>query len=238
MPSRTDLSHEDGIFQATATDTLAAMIKLIVVEDDPQMRARFERAFTAVPDILIQGLCATAATAMALLSVSHPDVLLVDLGLPDGNGIDVIRRAHDLYPECDIMVVTVFGDQHNVLASIEAGATGYLLKDSPSEDYVARVLELRNGGSPISPIIARQLLHKFHVRATAQPPVSSPLAERETEVLRLLAKGFSYQEIADLLHVSPHTIATYIKRLYQKLQVHSRGEAVFEAQRMGLLDHL
>jgi DNA-binding NarL/FixJ family response regulator len=125
-----------------------------------------------------------------------------------------------------------------VLASIEAGATGYILKDSMPEEFVGFIRQLRAGGSPISPVIARQLLKRF------KPPALAPqsgqaeeaaLSARESEVLCFIAKGFSFGEIARLLGVSPHTVTTHVKKIYQKLAVHSRGEAVYEASRMGLV---
>ena len=212
-------------------------VSLIVVEDDPRMRDRLQASFEASDAITVMAWAATAAQGISAVEAQTPDVLLVDLGLPDASGITVIERAHKLHPACDIMVVTVFGDQRNVLASIEAGATGYLLKDDSDTDYVASILDLRAGGSPITPIIARQLLQRLQPEAApeGQASATSILSPRENEVLNLLSRGFSYQEIARLLEVSPHTVGTYVKRLYEKLQVRSRGEAVFEAQRMGLL---
>lgn len=212
-------------------------VALIVVEDDPRMRERLDEAFVQSESVRVLAWAATAAQGIAALEAQAPDVLLVDLGLPDASGITVIARAHALYPDCDIMVVTVFGDQRNVLASIEAGATGYLLKDDSNTDYVGSILDLRAGGSPITPIIARQLLQRLQPPpgGTEEEDATSILSPRENEVLNLLSRGFSYQEIARLLEVSPHTVGTYVKRLYEKLQVRSRGEAVFEAQRMGLL---
>jgi len=162
----------------------------------------------------------------------------VDLGLPDVSGIEIIRETARRYPETDIMVVTVFGDEEHVLASIEAGATGYLLKDSLPEEFIDVIKELRAGGSPISPIIARQLLKKLRPASSpGQVPTSnlSELSARESEVLSFIAKGFSFAEIAKLLEISPHTVTTYVKKIYQKLAVHSRGEAVYEATRMGLI---
>jgi DNA-binding NarL/FixJ family response regulator len=167
------------------------------------------------------------------------DVALIDLGLPDGNGIDLIREIAATRPEADVMVVTVFGDEAHVLASIEAGATGYLLKRSLNDTLGATVRELRAGGSPISPVIARQLLHRFKkdTPAPSQPAVvdDGGLSEREREVLLFIAKGFTVGEIANMLHLSAHTVATHVKHIYRKLAVHSRTEAVFEAGRMGLL---
>jgi len=143
-------------------------------------------------------------------------------------------------------VITVFGDEQHVIASIEAGATGYILKDSLPEEFLSMISQLRAGGSPISPIIARQLLRRMQPAPlqtpgsspsapTAPPALDSALSMRESEVLGLIAKGFNFAEIARLLDVSPHTITAHVKKIYQKLAVHSRGEAVYEATRMGLL---
>ena len=139
------------------------------------------------------------------------------------------------------MVVTVFGDEAHVLASIEAGATGYLLKRSLNDTLGATVRELRAGGSPISPVIARQLLQRFKRNTPESPQPAATvvddggLSEREREVLLFIAKGFTVGEIANMLHLSAHTVATHVKHIYRKLAVHSRTEAVFEAGRMGLL---
>ncbi len=141
------------------------------------------------------------------------------------------------------MVISVFGDEEHVLASIEAGATGYILKDSLPDELIGLIAELRAGGSPISPVIARKLLKRFqrhesHAAAPteqAEDAAAQALTHRESEVLGLVAKGFSFAEIARLLAVSPHTITAHVKKIYQKLAVHSRGEAVYEAGKMGLL---
>jgi DNA-binding NarL/FixJ family response regulator len=137
------------------------------------------------------------------------------------------------------MVISVFGDDRHVIASIEAGAAGYILKDSLPDEFVALITQLRAGGSPISPLIARQLLrrfqHKEELVGVATDPQSAGLTHRESEVLALIAKGFNFGEIARLLIVSPHTITAHVKKIYQKLAVHSRGEAVYEASKMGLL---
>jgi DNA-binding NarL/FixJ family response regulator len=171
-----------------------------------------------------------------MLAGLRVDVLLVDLGLPDGSGIDLIREVHRSHLETEIMVVTVFGDEAHVMASIEAGATGYLLKRDLPRLLTATVLELRAGGSPISPVIARQLLNRF-----VKPPAAAPggedcgLSGREREVLTFIAKGFTVLEIAGMLGLSAHTVGTHVKRIYRKLAVHSRAEALYEAGRLGLL---
>jgi DNA-binding NarL/FixJ family response regulator len=141
------------------------------------------------------------------------------------------------HPETDIMVVSVFGDEEHVLASIEAGATGYLLKDSLPEEFIDVIEQLRAGGSPISPVIARQLLRRLRPVQPLEPDLSDcrRLSARESEILGLIAKGFTFAELARLLEISPHTVTTYVKKIYQKLAVHSRGEAVYEASRRGLI---
>jgi DNA-binding NarL/FixJ family response regulator len=135
-------------------------------------------------------------------------------------------------------VVTIFGDEAHVVAAIEAGALGYLLKDG-TPDYIAgSILDMLAGGSPISPPIARYLLKRFRSLETTPgtPPVRLPrLSEREREVLGLIVKGFSYAEIARLLGVSAHTVTTHVRSIYGKLEVHSRGEAVYEALQLGLV---
>ena len=136
------------------------------------------------------------------------------------------------------MVVTVFGDEEHVLASVEAGATGYLLKDSLPEEFIDVIDQLRAGGSPISPVIARRLLKRLRpTQPPLEPDVSDckRLSARESEILGLIAKGFTFSELAKLLEISPHTVTTYVKKIYQKLAVHSRGEAVYEASRRRLI---
>src|SRR5690606_8872833 len=157
-------------------------------------------------------------------------------------------------PQCDVLVVTMFGDEQHVVASIEAGATGYLLKDASSERVAAAIHELRAGGAPISPSIARRVLARFRIAAASPPaagaaapagpgrpphdgsvPAESPLTPRETEILRMVAKGLSFETVGEVIGISPHTVVTHVKKIYRKLAVHSRGEAVYEASQMGLL---
>lgn len=231
-----------------------AMIRVLLVEDEPGFAARFAQIVRSDAEFELIGIAPNCAAARAILEHTTPDILLADLGLPDGSGIDIIRETSQRYPQCDIMVVTVFGDEDHVLASIEAGAAGYVLKDSIPEEFLGLLRQLRAGGSPITPVIARKLLSRFKspapdsVAAASAPPgmtaaapaetskpVPNVLSPRETEVLTYIAKGFSFNEIAELLGMSAHTVTTHVKRIYQKLAVHSRGEAVYEATQMGLL---
>ena len=219
------------------------MTTVMVVEDDPVFLTRFCGIVASEPEFALLAAVGDLASARRMLARQAPDVLLTDLGLPDGSGIELIRETARAHPATDIMVISVFGDEEHVLASIEAGATGYILKDSLPEEFVGLIQQLRAGGSPISPVIARQLLKRFRpaaptpVASSAPAPASAEagLSARETEVLALIAKGFNFAEIARLLTVSPHTITAHVKKIYQKLAVHSRGEAVYEATKMGLV---
>jgi len=209
---------------------------ILVVEDEPEFLRAYCEAITREPDFRLAGAVSTLAAALALVEQSVPDVVVVDLGLPDGNGADLIRRAVRKRADCDVLVVTVFGDDEHVIGAIEAGATGYLLKDSPPGELARCIRELRAGGAPISPSIARRLLARM--RAPADRPAApqpSPLSEREAEILGMVAKGLSFAEVAGALDISAHTVVAHVKKIYRKLAVHSRGEAVFEAKQLGLL---
>lgn len=228
----------------------ARPFSVLVVEDDEETRAFFELSVRASPRLRWLAGLGTVQEALAWLAASTeaPDVLLSDLGLPDGRGLDVIRAAVARFPQCEPLVISVFGDEDSVLSSIEAGAVGYLHKDAPPEDIAQTILEMKAGASPISPMIARRVLSKYRSLQSgtnAAPvavvpdlaPPSSLLSGREQEVLTLIARGFSYAEIARLKSLSVHTVQTHIKNLYGKLAVHSKNEAVFEATRLGLLRH-
>ena len=216
------------------------MIRIAIIEDDPVMRGRLSDAIGADDQMLLVGTAANLAEGEGLIDAGGYDVLLCDLGLPDGSGVDLIAREAATGRDTDILVITVFANQTKVLDAIRAGARGYLLKDERIEDCMAAVREIRRGGSPISPIIARQLLGQIRPepQAIAQadvPPPVSPLSEREFEVLNLLSRGFANQDCAEILSVSVNTIGTHIKNIYRKLAVNSRAEALFEAMSQGIL---
>ena len=218
------------------------MARVLIVEDDVSFRARYAEMLARDPEFEVIASVGTGGEGLAMLDLRKPDVLLVDLGLPDISGIEVIRHANQTLPKCECMVVTVFGDEEHVLASIEAGAAGYLLKDASPENFLAGIRELINGGSPISPIIARRLLKRFQsetgagmAESAADKASDVALSQREKEILLLASKGFNYPEMGKLMGISPHTVTSHVKKIYRKLAVHSRGEAVFEANRMGLI---
>jgi DNA-binding NarL/FixJ family response regulator len=216
---------------------------VLIVEDQARFRDAFQLALASVPDIELLGIAPDLPQGRKLFDQTQPDVLLVDLDLPGGSGIELIRHAAQTRPQCDVMVISVFGDEQHVLSSIEAGATGYLLKDSLALDLAGQLRTLRSGGSPISPLIARRLLMRLAPGASSTHPQTPPLedesavalSEQESRVLHLAAKGFTFDEIAQFMQVSPHTVMTYVKRIYRKLQVRSKVEAIYEARRLGWL---
>ena len=215
-------------------------VTVAIVEDDRPTVERFRAALGADGRLRVVATFDTGGAALRWLEHQAPQVLLCDLGLPDLPGLAVITYCAQRHPRTDIMVTTMYEDETHVMRSLEAGASGYLLKDSLEHEIAARVLELAAGGAPMSPVIARQVLRRFRpahpVQSRPAELEARPLSERETVVLTRIAQGFSYAEIAEIEGVSRHTVHTHIKNIYAKLAVHSRSEAVFEAGRMGLID--
>jgi DNA-binding NarL/FixJ family response regulator len=221
------------------------VLSILVVEDEPEFQRRFAEIVAKEPSFTLAGIAPSVALAKLMLDRAKPDVMLVDLGMPDASGIEVIRYCSERYENTDIMVVTVFDDESHVVDSIEAGATGYLLKDTDEAEFIDSIKTLHDGGSPVSPVVARHVLERFrsvssgHALSAKEPAkrqLENPLSSRETQILQLLAKGFSFNEIGNLLEISPYTVATHIKKIYRKLAVNSRGQAVYEAGQLGLLD--
>lgn len=218
-------------------------IRVALVEDDVNFQNALMAAIEDAPGMTLLSVSGTKAQGLQMLERIQADVLVIDLGLPDGSGIEVIRAAHAKQPACSIMVSTAFGDEMHVMQSLEAGASGYLLKDSTPERMVFEIRSLYDGGSPISPLIARQILMRFRhdgkfATVSAEPASGkqrTTLSLREKEVLEYITKGFTSDEIAILLSVSRHTVLTYVRRIYAKLEVNSKTEAIYEARNQGLL---
>lgn len=212
-------------------------IRVMVVEDDIDMRRLISQMVndTAMCEAVLEA--STFAQAANFVELDSFEVLLVDLDLPDGSGLDLILKASKLHPSADILVITAFGDEVNVFKALENGASGYLLKDSLPNDFASVIQLLRSGGAPINPIIARQLVKRFQrVGAIITPDEeAAKLSVREVEVLNLIARGFSTLEVANLIRLSPHTVVAHIKKVYRKLRVNSRSQALYEANLLGVI---
>lgn len=205
------------------------MTRVFLVEDDPDTRARLTRALEAIDGFEVAGVAGTVAEGKAWLARHFADVLLFDLGLPDGSGLELIRLAARAGRGA-ILVISVFGDERNVVSALEAGASGYLLKDASVDSIGESIRQLLEGGAPISPGVAKHLLKRFQGRPPrAGGEDAEDLTARENEVLSLLAKGFSYAETGTMLSVSINTIRSHVKSIYAKLSVNSLPEAIYEA---------
>ncbi len=226
-------------------------VTIAIVEDDDATRASLIARLALKASYRLLFEADRLVTARAHLRHALPQVLIVDLGLPDGSGLDLIAEVAAKNTDTAILVLTVFGDEEKLIRAFERGARGYLLKDETAIGLTDAIDQLLAGGAPISPAIARYLIkHLLSEQAGSAPRESSAesakfppihpdscLTAREVEVLRLAAKGYNHAEVAGLLDLSAHTVASYTRRIYEKLEVHSRAEALFEANRLGLIDH-
>ncbi len=215
----------------------AAAKTVIVIEDDERLRRYAIGALEQAAELTVLGEAGNLADGLALVDLL-PDLVLLDLGLPDGSGLEIIERMHAARPDCRVLVFTVFEDRASVLGTLKAGADGYILKDTSAEQILAHVRATLAGETPISARAASHLLTLVRndpsVSEAAQ--VEAPqLSPRERELLEYLARGLSRKEAARVMNLSPHTVAEYVQGIYRKLQVKSRGEAVFEAIQQKIL---
>lgn len=204
-----------------------------ILEDLPESQAWLRQALTeSFPGIRIVTACTLQEARSLLKNGAVPDIALIDLGLPDGSGVDIIELAHGASPATLCIVTSIYDDDGHVFPALRAGAQGYLLKDQPVGSIVQALKGIAAGEPPLSPAIARRMLTFFN-RTPAAP--ASELTARETEVLRFIAKGMTQAETARLLGISQHTVSGYVKDLYRKLNVSSRAEAALLARDMGLV---
>jgi DNA-binding NarL/FixJ family response regulator len=216
-------------------------ITVVLVEDDPPTRDFLAASLAAGEDITLAAAAGTLAEARAALERARPDVLVTDLNLPDGWGGDLIREVRRQWPQVEIMVISVLGDEASVMKAVRAGASGYILKDARPIDLIESVRDLMAGRSPISASIARHIIRQAHAvpaapatEANSAPPAPT-LTPREMDILWGIAKGFTYNDIAERLGISRQTVPSHIKNIYRKLEVNSRSEAVFAAVEMKLI---
>jgi DNA-binding NarL/FixJ family response regulator len=212
------------------------MKTILLLEDLPEIRAWMRKLVLQVFPGATISESARVADAMALVSAVKFDLALVDLGLPDGSGVDVVTKLRDIQPEAQSVVVTIHDDDEHLFPALQAGAFGYILKEQARELITEQLQRISQGEPPLSPSIARRVMAYFSAKAkpqaNAMPAVN--LTDRESEVLLRVAKGYTLPEIGVQLGLSRHTIADYVKQIYRKLNVSSRAEAALEAQRLGL----
>ena len=210
-------------------------VSIFLVEDSLSTYQRLCQIVTESPFFKLSHSTHTLAESLEWFVDNSADVLLVDLGLPDGHGTELIRQVKKQHKETEIMVISRFGDESSVIDAIKAGATGYLLKDNKADNIADSILQLTQGGSPISPAIARYVLDYYQKSVNTgddgdseQDDLHNSLTPKEKIVLQYISRGYSNKEIAKSVEVTTHTVASHIKNIYRKLQIHSRTEAASE----------
>ncbi len=202
-------------------------ILISIVEDQKEVRESFAEWLGNAPGLRCVGTHATAEEAVINLPAEAPDVVLMDINLPGMNGIQCVSRLKDLLPNVLVLMLTTYDQGDLIFDSLRAGANGYLLKNMPREDLVKAVQQVHAGGAPMSLQVARKVISFFH-RAGNSSPELQQLTQRELEILKQLAKGYLYKEIADHFGISISTVRTHVSAVYEKLHVHSRTEAAMK----------
>jgi len=200
-------------------------IDVSIVEDEPGLREGLARLLKQGKEFRCLASYADAETALREIPRLKPNVVLMDINLPGMSGVECVQRLHAQVPDLRIVMLTVYEDPDQIFQALRAGAIGYLLKQRPSADLLDAIRDAHSGGSPMSSQIARKVVRFFHGEAE-QADVSAQLSAREMEVLKLLSRGHLIKEISDQLGINFVTVRTYIRRIYEKLHVHSRSQAV------------
>ena len=202
-------------------------ISISIVEDNDKLRGTLAKVIGRADGFRFATDYANAEDAVADLPKVRPDVVLMDINLPGMNGVECVRKLKTLLPQTQVMMLTVYEDTENIFNALAAGANGYMLKRTPTKELIAAIREMQRGGSPMTTHIARLVVQSFQkTKAPSSGGDLSDLSEREQQVLDLLAQGLIYKEIAEKLNIGYETVHTYIRRIYEKLQVRTRTEAV------------
>jgi DNA-binding NarL/FixJ family response regulator len=212
---------------ASSAQSPQKLIRVSIVEDDNRVRDSLARLIDRSPGFACVSRHPSAEDALRDLPPHHPNIVLMDINLGGMSGIECVRLLKEALPETQVMMLTVYENTDHIFSALSAGASGYLLKQTPPDELLAAIQELNRGGSPMSSHIARKVVGSFQspVPATASRETAS-LSPREKEVLDHLAKGFLYKEIAEALGIGYDTVHTHIRRVYEKLHVRSRAQAV------------
>ncbi len=210
-------------------------VSIVIVEDNVTFLKQIEKLIRKDERFELRGTATNGADAIKLIFEQKPELVLLDLSLPDFQGTEVIRQVREKKIRCDFLILTVFEEEKSVLSAVRAGAAGYLLKGTPYKKIREALLEIHSGGSVIQPNLARTLLNIFMEQERLKSEVK-PLSKREKEILNYIAKGLSNKEVAEVLGLSSTTVRTHLEHIYEKLNVTNRVEAVTEGIRQGLVD--
>ena len=202
------------------------MIAVSIVEDIDEIRTRLKSILDQSDEFVCMGVYSKAEDALNELPLAPPDIVLMDINLPGMSGIECMRKVKAIAPDILFMMFTIYEDSEQVFEALAAGASGYLLKKTPHDQITAALKELYEGGSPMSTQIARKVVAYFQKKDSNENPESDILSPREKEVLELLSKGYLYKEIADKLSISTGTVRQHIHKIYEKLHVQNRTEAL------------
>jgi DNA-binding NarL/FixJ family response regulator len=206
-------------------ELLTMPITVSIVEDNEQLRGTLARVLNRAEGFRCLSHYGSAEDALKALPKERPEVVLMDINLPGMNGVECVRQLKQVLPQTQIVMLTVYEDTENIFNALAAGAAGYLLKRTKSAELLEAILEVQRGGSPMTTHIARKVTQSFQRAGPSTQPTEN-LSEREQQVLDCLSQGFLYKEIAEKLGISYETVHTYIRRIYEKLQVRTRTEAV------------
>jgi len=207
-------------------------MRLVIIEDDPLLLENLTLLLRGEEGITVSGSYRSAEDAMKALKNASPEVMLTDLGLPGMSGVELIKKAKEDMPSLEIMAHTVFEDRERVFSAIKAGASGYILKGSTPREIIESIHSLYKGGAPMSPKIARKIIHEFQDDDAGEQFL---LTQRETEVVKRVEEGLTYKEIGERLSISTHTVHTHIKNIYEKLQAKDRNDAINKARKKGII---
>ncbi len=209
--------------------------RVVIVEDQRKALDGLSLLLNGQDMLEVSGVFTTGEEAVECIPEIRPDVALIDIGLPGISGIEVIGKLKEVLPALEVIVLTVYEDKKHLFSALKAGASGYLLKDATSEEIIEAIEDIRSGGAPMSPRIARYVIQSFHESRSKENTGIPMLTDREREILEGIADGLSAKRLGERLYISPHTVRTHIKNIYEKLHVHSKVEAVIKAKESGVL---